>query len=144
MFNCKKLFTLQIRPPSLILLIIISQDIWIFPSESWEVRNSIIIINHNYVSSAVLTWHFFRSNKKLLTDSHNILNGSESYLYISRYCSKSQRCLFYQATFQQLKFLFVCIQWTSGGCGSEEVLALNTAARVENCQFKCSKFQCNL
>ena len=44
MFNCKKLFKLQIRPPSLILLITTSQDRWIFPSQSWEVRNSIIII----------------------------------------------------------------------------------------------------
>jgi len=44
MFNCKKLFKLQIRPPNLILLITTSQDRWIFPSQSWEVRNSIIII----------------------------------------------------------------------------------------------------
>ena len=42
--NCKKLFKLQIRPPSLILLITASQDRWIFPSQSWEVRNSMIII----------------------------------------------------------------------------------------------------
>ena len=39
-----KLFKLQIRPPSLILLITTSQDRWIFPSQSWEVRNSEIII----------------------------------------------------------------------------------------------------
>ena len=44
MFNCKKLFKLQIRPPNLILLITTSQDRWIFPSQSWEVRSSIIII----------------------------------------------------------------------------------------------------
>jgi len=44
MFNCKKLFKLQIRPPSLILLITTSQDRWIFPSQSWEVKNSIMII----------------------------------------------------------------------------------------------------
>ena len=44
MFNCKKLFKLQIRPPSVILLITASQDRWIFPSQSWEVKNSIIII----------------------------------------------------------------------------------------------------
>ena len=42
--NCKKLFTLQVRPPSLILLITTSQDRWIFPSQSWEVKNSTIII----------------------------------------------------------------------------------------------------
>ena len=42
MFNCKKLFKLQIRPPSLILLITASQDRWIFPSQSRVVRNSII------------------------------------------------------------------------------------------------------
>jgi len=42
MFNCKKLFKLQIRRPSLILLITTSQDKWIFPSQRWEVRNSII------------------------------------------------------------------------------------------------------
>ena len=39
MFNCKKLFKLQIRPRSLLLLITTSQDRWIFPSQSWEVRN---------------------------------------------------------------------------------------------------------
>ena len=44
MFNCKKLFKLQIRPPRLILLFTTSQDRWIFPSQSWKVRNSIIII----------------------------------------------------------------------------------------------------
>jgi hypothetical protein len=44
MFNCKKLFILQVRPPSLILLITISQDRWIFPSQSCEVKYSIIII----------------------------------------------------------------------------------------------------
>ena len=44
MFNCKKLFKPQIRPLSLILLITTSQDRWIFPSQSWEVRNSMIII----------------------------------------------------------------------------------------------------
>ena len=44
MFSCKKLFKLQIRPPSLILLITTSQDRWIFPSQNWDVRNSIIII----------------------------------------------------------------------------------------------------
>ena len=42
--NCKKLFKLQIRPPNLILLITTSQDRWLFPSQSWEVKNSIIII----------------------------------------------------------------------------------------------------
>ena len=44
MFNCKKLFKPQIRPPSLILLIITSQDWWIFPSQSWEVRNSMMMV----------------------------------------------------------------------------------------------------
>ena len=44
MFNCKKLFKLQIRPPSLILLITISQDRWIFPSQSWEVRNLMMMM----------------------------------------------------------------------------------------------------
>ena len=44
MFNCKKLFRLQIRPPSLILLITTSQDLWIFPSQSWEVKNSMMMI----------------------------------------------------------------------------------------------------
>ena len=44
MFNCKRLFKLQIRPQNLILLITTSQDRWIFPSQRWEVRNSIIII----------------------------------------------------------------------------------------------------
>ena len=48
MFNCEKLFKLQIRPPSLILLITTSQDRWIFPSQSWEVRNSLIIIINYY------------------------------------------------------------------------------------------------
>jgi hypothetical protein len=47
MFNFKKLFKLQMRPPSLILLITTSHDRWIFPSQSWEVRNSIIIVNNN-------------------------------------------------------------------------------------------------
>jgi len=44
MFNCKKIFKLQLRPPSLILLITTWKDRWIFPSQSWEVRNSMIII----------------------------------------------------------------------------------------------------
>ena len=43
MFNCKKLFKLQIRQPSLILLISTSQDRSIFPSQSREVRNSMMI-----------------------------------------------------------------------------------------------------
>ena len=34
MFNCKKLFKLQIRPPSVMLLIAASQDRGIFPSQS--------------------------------------------------------------------------------------------------------------
>ena len=33
MFSCKKLFKLQIRPPSLIRLIAASRDGWIFPAE---------------------------------------------------------------------------------------------------------------
>jgi len=44
MFSCKKLFKLQIRPPSLILVITTFQDRRIFPSQSREVRNSVIII----------------------------------------------------------------------------------------------------
>ena len=44
MFNCKKLFKLQIRPPSLILLFTTSQDRWIFPSQSWEVINSMMMM----------------------------------------------------------------------------------------------------
>ena len=44
MFNCKKLFKLQIRPPSLILLITTSQDRWIFPSQSREMRNSMMMM----------------------------------------------------------------------------------------------------
>ena len=44
MFNCKKLFKLQIRPPSLILFITTSQDRWIFPNQSWEVGNSIMMM----------------------------------------------------------------------------------------------------
>ena len=44
MFNCKKLFKLQVRPPSLILLITTSQDRWIFPSQSWEVKNSMMMM----------------------------------------------------------------------------------------------------
>jgi hypothetical protein len=43
MFNCKKFFKLHVRPPSLILLITTSQDRWIIPSQSREVKNSIII-----------------------------------------------------------------------------------------------------
>ena len=38
MFSRKKLFKLQIRPPSLILLITASLDWWIFPNQSWEVK----------------------------------------------------------------------------------------------------------
>ena len=44
MINCKKLFKLQIRPSSLILLITTSQDRWMFPSQSWKVRNSMMMI----------------------------------------------------------------------------------------------------
>ena len=57
MFNCKKLFKLQIRPPSLILLITTSQDRWIFPSQSWEVSNSmmmIIVITRYFVPQVVI------------------------------------------------------------------------------------------
>jgi len=43
-FNCKELFKLQVRPPNLILLITASQDRWIFPSQSWEVRNSMMMM----------------------------------------------------------------------------------------------------
>jgi len=43
MFNCKKLFKLQIIPSSLILLITTSQDKWIFPSQSWDVKNSMVM-----------------------------------------------------------------------------------------------------
>ena len=48
MFKCKILFKLQIRPPSLILFITTSQDRWIYHSQSWEVKNSIIIIIYCY------------------------------------------------------------------------------------------------
>jgi len=44
MFNCKKLFKLQIRPPNLTLLITTSRDRWIFPSQSWEARNSMMMM----------------------------------------------------------------------------------------------------
>jgi len=44
MFNCKKLSKLQIKPPSLILLITKFQDRWIFPSWSWEIRNSMMMM----------------------------------------------------------------------------------------------------
>ena len=44
MFNCKKLFKLQVRPPNLILLITTSQDRWTFPSQSWEVKNSMMMM----------------------------------------------------------------------------------------------------
>jgi hypothetical protein len=44
MFNFKKLFKLQIRPPSLILLISTSHDRWIFLSQIWEVRNSMLLL----------------------------------------------------------------------------------------------------
>jgi len=58
MFNCKKLFKLQIRPPSLILLITASQDRWIFPSQSWEVRHSIIMMMMMMIIiiAAIGTW----------------------------------------------------------------------------------------
>jgi len=44
MFNCKKISKVQKRPPSLILFITTPQVSWIFPSQSWERKNSIIII----------------------------------------------------------------------------------------------------
>jgi len=56
MFNCKKLFILQTRPPSLILLITTSQDRWIFPSQRWEVRNSIIIIIIIIIIICIFNW----------------------------------------------------------------------------------------
>jgi len=58
MFNCKKLFKLQVRPPSLILLIATSQDRWIFPSQSWEVKNSIITIIP--INPKILRWQPLR------------------------------------------------------------------------------------
>ena len=42
--NHFKLLKLEIRPPSLILLITISQDRWIFHSQTREVRNSMIMM----------------------------------------------------------------------------------------------------
>jgi len=61
MFNCKKFYKLEIRPPSLILLITTSHDRWIFPSQSWEVRNSVIIIIF-FTKAALqrnsITWHY--------------------------------------------------------------------------------------
>ena len=59
MFNCKKLFKLQIRPTSLILLISTSQDRWIFPSQSWEVRNSIIMIKIIIIIIIIILRGFF-------------------------------------------------------------------------------------
>ena len=44
MFNCKELYKLQVRLPSLILLIAAPQDRGIFPSQSWEVRNLMMMI----------------------------------------------------------------------------------------------------
>jgi hypothetical protein len=44
MFNCKKLFKLQIRSQSVILLIAASQDRGMFAGQSREVRNSMMII----------------------------------------------------------------------------------------------------
>ena len=50
MFNFKP----QIRPPSLILLIITSQDGWIFPSQSWEVRNSMMIMMMMVITTIII------------------------------------------------------------------------------------------
>jgi len=66
MFNCKKLFKLQIRPTSLILLITTSQDRWIFPSQSWEMRNSIIVIIISlYLLRIQCRWKIFLCTKLL-------------------------------------------------------------------------------
>ena len=89
MFNCKKLFNLQIRPPSLILLITTSQDRWIFPSQSWEVRNSmmmmmmmmmIIIFNCKWVvarwkgkSVPLQTWRGPEGSRKLRWQWHRMV-----------------------------------------------------------------------
>ena len=58
MFNCKKLLKLQIMPPSLILLITTSQDRLMFPSQSWEVRNSIIIIIIIIIITVIIARYF--------------------------------------------------------------------------------------
>ena len=68
MFNCKKLFKLQIRPPSLILLMTTFQGRWIFPSQSWEVRNSMMMmiiiiiktVQHIISACPVLTKEYYR------------------------------------------------------------------------------------
>ena len=57
MFNYKQLFRLQIRPPSLILLITTSQDRWIFPSQRWEVRISMMMIMRIVNCPAQPPWH---------------------------------------------------------------------------------------
>ena len=81
MFNCKKLLKLQIRPPSLILLITASQDRWIFPSQSWEVRNSmmmmmmiIIIITGVYKSDRL------HVNNRLAESNYILQAGNPSHI----------------------------------------------------------------
>ena len=49
-------FKLQIRPSSLILLITTSQDRGIFPSQSWEAKNSIIIIIMSWTQMGTFNW----------------------------------------------------------------------------------------
>jgi len=65
--NNNKFFKLQIRPPNLILLITTSQDRWIFPSQSWEVRNSIIII------IVIIIWYHRLANCIISFDALGIL-----------------------------------------------------------------------
>jgi len=69
MFNCKKLLKLQIRPPSLILLITISHDRWIFPSQSWEVRNSTKII---IIMSVMFLLQVSTSTRSCLFEGWNV------------------------------------------------------------------------
>ena len=60
MFKCKKLFKLQIRPPSLILLITTSQDRWIISSQSWELRNPMMMMMMMIII-IIIVWLLFKN-----------------------------------------------------------------------------------
>jgi len=103
MFNCKKLFKLQIRPPSLILLITASQDRGIFPSQSWEVRNSIIIIIIIIIIISFLSSDLFRED--LFDIKNPFLSPHVYFMCLVKVCLPRCFALKYQITFVFSPFL---------------------------------------
>ena len=141
---CTKLLKLQIRPPSLILLITTPQDRWIFSSQSWEVINSIIII------IIIIMWFecyllTFQVHRAMANNNNN--NNNKYYIYLSdsetgvlrnSYTNMSPYSLLWLWLIQCFFFLFL----HSFVCSSYKCITKSTLARFFTAKQKFAFLNC--